>query len=178
MLRRSSALLSPPQTFLREVSNIGQDQIPWHVYDGKGQVLGRFATHIARVLMGKHKPTYRPNVLCSDHVVVINCDKITLTGRKWDQKIYYRYSGYPGGLKETTAKTLRERHPDMLIKEAVRRMLPKNNLATYMLKRLHLHTEAQHPYKDVAQLPELIETADYSVVFDTNPSWGPAPAAK
>lgn len=125
----------------------------WYHVDATDQVLGRLAVKIATVLMGKHKPTYTPHVDTGDFVVVTNCEKIRLTGlRKPEQIIYQRYSGYPSGLKETNAATMLERHPERVISEAVRRMLPKNSLATQMLKKLKVYAGAEHPHQ--AQLPD------------------------
>ena len=116
-------------------------------------MLGRLAVRIATVLMGKHKPTYTPHVDCGDFVVVINAGKIKTTGtRKREQTIYQRYSGYSGGLKEITMQTMLERHPERVLREAVRRMLPKNALARHMLKKLKLFTGDTHTHQ--AQQPE------------------------
>lgn len=125
----------------------------WYSVDATDQVLGRLASKIAVVLMGKHKPTYTPHVDTGDFVVVTNCEKIKLTGlNKPDQIIYQRYSGHPSGLKEISAATMLERHPERVISEAVRRMLPKNSLARHMLKKLKVYAGDQHPHQ--AQLPD------------------------
>lgn len=123
----------------------------WLLVDAEGKVLGRLAVAIARVLMGKHKPIYTPNLDCGDFVVVINAEKIRLTGKKMQTKVYQRYSGYPGGLHITPIAEVLKKHPQRVIQEAVRRMLPKNKLGRQMLTKLkacageaHRH-EAQHP---------------------------------
>ena len=125
----------------------------WFVVDATDQVLGRLAVRIAMVLMGKHKPTYTPHVDCGDHVIVLNAGKVKITGlRKKEEMIYQRYSGYPGGLKETTLAAMLQRHPDRVLHEAVRRMLPKNSLARKMLKKMKLYTGDTHEHQ--AQQPE------------------------
>lgn len=131
----------------------GEVERQWYHVDATDKVLGRLAARIAVVLMGKHKPTYTAHVDTGDFVVVTNCSKIRLTGlRKPEQIIYQRYSGYPGGLKETNAATMLERHPDRVITEAVRRMLPKNSLARQMLKKLKVYDTDTHPHQ--AQIPD------------------------
>ncbi|MCK4343499.1 MAG: 50S ribosomal protein L13 [Phycisphaerae bacterium] len=125
----------------------------WYVVDATDQVLGRLAVRLATVLMGKHKPTYTPHVDTGDFVIVLNAGKVKVTGlRKKEQVVYQRYSGYPGGLKETTMETMLERHPERVLYEAVRRMLPKNALARKMLKKLKLYTGETHEHQ--AQQPE------------------------
>ena len=106
----------------------GEVEKKWYVVDVSGKVLGRAATRIARILMGKTKPQYTPHVDVGDYVIVVNAEKVELTGKKWDQKVYYRHSGYPGGLKAIKARDLLNKHPERLIKLAVKRMLPKNKL--------------------------------------------------
>lgn len=127
----------------------------WHLVDASGKVLGRLATRIALLLMGKRKSIYAPHLDVGDFVVVINAEKVKLTGNKLEKKIYYHHSGYPGGLKEKTAKELLEKHPERLIKLAVKRMLPKNKLGRKMLKRLKVYAGDKHPH--IAQKPEPIE---------------------
>ena len=124
----------------------------WFVVDAEDLVLGRISTRIATVLMGKHKPSYTPHIDTGDFVVVVNCEKVKLTGRKLDQKKYYRYSGYMGGLKETTAREMIATKPEMVIQEAVRRMLPKNKLARQQIKKLKVYSGAEHPH--MAQAPQ------------------------
>ena len=108
----------------------------WYVVDAEGQVLGRLATQIATVLRGKHKPIYTPNVDCGDYVIVINADKIRVTGNKMDQKEYKRHSGYAGGLKSVTLKEMLDKHPERVIEHAVKGMLPKNKLGRQMYRKL------------------------------------------
>jgi len=127
----------------------------WYLVDAEGQVLGRLASEIARRLRGKHKAIFTPHNDTGDFVVVVNADKVRLTGRKMDQKVYYRYSGYIGGLKETVAKTLLAKKPTDMLMIAVRGMLPKNSLGRRQLKKLKLYAGDQHPHS--AQKPEKIE---------------------
>ena len=127
----------------------------WSLVDAEGLVLGRLASEIARRLRGKHKPIFTPHNDTGDFIVVVNADKVRLTGRKLDQKIYYRYSGYIGGLKETVAKTLLARKPAEVLKLAVRGMLPKNSLGRRQLKKLKIYAGAEHPH--LAQKPEKLE---------------------
>ena len=128
------------------------EQRRWYVVDAKDQVLGRLAVRIATVLMGKHKPTYTPHVDCGDFVIVLNAGDVKLTGRKGEEIVYQRYSGYPGGQKVIPIKRVLERHPERVLYEAVRRMLPKNRLARRMLRKLKLHTGETHSHQ--AQSPE------------------------
>jgi large subunit ribosomal protein L13 len=130
-------------------------QREWYVVDAAGQTLGRLATRLARILRGKHKPTYSPSVDTGDFVIVVNAEKIHVTGRKLDQKIYYRYSGYPGGLKEITLRNLLQRHPSRVIEHAVRGMLPKNRLGRQMFKKLKVYAGPEHPH--AAQQPKQLE---------------------
>ncbi len=119
----------------------------WYWVDAEGKVLGRLATKLATVLMGKHKPTYTPHVDTGDFVVVTNAEKITLTGRKAEQKKYAAYSYYPGGLKVTPYARLLEKHPDRIIKLAVRRMLPKSSLGRRLLTKLKVYRGSEHPHQ-------------------------------
>jgi len=127
----------------------------WYVVDAKDKVLGRLATRIATIIIGKHKPTYTPHVLSGDFVVVTNAEAIVLTGDKWNQKKYKRYTGYPGGLRERSAAEIRERKPEFMITEAVRRMLPKGRLGKQMLSRLKVYAGPEHPHE--AQGPKPLE---------------------
>jgi large subunit ribosomal protein L13 len=127
----------------------------WYVVDAEGQTLGRLATKIATILRGKHKTIYSPAVDCGDFVVVINAEKIAVTGRRMDQKIYYRHSGYPGGLTETPIRRQFEKHPTRVISFAVRGMLPKNKLGRKMLKKLKVYAGSEHPHE--AQQPQLLK---------------------
>lgn len=124
----------------------------WLLTDAEDRTLGRLSSKIAKILQGKHRPYYTPHWDMGDHVVVINAEKINLTGRKEEQKSYYRHSSYPGGLKKETAAKLRERKPEELILRAVKGMLPKNRLAKEMFKKLHVYAGTQHPHE--AQKPK------------------------
>ena len=126
----------------------------WFVVDAKDAVLGRLATGIAARLRGKHNPLFTPHADTGDWVIVLNADKITLTGRKWQQKMYYRHSGYMGGIKEISAEKLREKKPEDLIVHAVKGMLPKNKLGKKLIKKLKVYAGDKHPHE--AQQPELI----------------------
>jgi len=131
----------------------GQVERKWFVVDATDQVLGRLAVRIATVLMGKHKPEYTPHVDTGDFVVVLNAHKVKLTGwRKPQEMIYESYSGFPGGRKVVNAATMRERHPERIVQEAVQRMLPKNALARHMLTKLKTYNGDEHPHQ--AQQPE------------------------
>ena len=129
----------------------------WHVIDADGQVLGRVATLAARLLQGKHKPTYTPFIDTGDHVVIVNAAKVKLTGRKEEQKLYRRHSGYEGGLREERAKIVRQRNPIRLVEEAVYGMLPKTKMGRAMFKKLKVYAAADHPH--AAQKPKAIEVA-------------------
>jgi large subunit ribosomal protein L13 len=124
----------------------------WWVVDLNGQVLGRAASKIAHVLRGKHKPTFTPHINDGDYVIVINADKVALTGKKWDDKMYYRHTGYVGGLKSATATEVRNRHPEDLIRLAVKGMLPRGPLGRAQLRNLKIYAGAEHPHS--AQTPE------------------------
>ena len=127
----------------------------WCVVDASGAILGRLATTIASRLQGKHNPLYTPHVDIGDWIVVINADKVMLTGRKLDQKNYYRHSGYIGGLKTTTARELRDKRPEDLVRFAVKGMLPKNKLGRQQFKKLKVYAGDQHPHQ--AQNPEILK---------------------
>jgi len=120
----------------------------WHLVDVKDQILGRSATRIARFLIGKDKVEYVPHLDVGDHVVVTNAAEVAVTGKKEKQKIYYRHSGYPGGLRSETLGDLRERRPEEIIRRAVKGMLPKNKLQKPMLKRLHIFAGEEHPFEE------------------------------
>lgn len=126
----------------------------WYLVDAQDLVLGRLASQIANVLRGKNKAIYTPSVDTGDFVIVVNADKIALTGRKLSDKIYYSHSGFPGGLKEITAGKLLEKKPEDIIKTAVKGMLPKNKLARHMLKKLKIYAGASHPHD--AQQPKTL----------------------
>jgi large subunit ribosomal protein L13 len=129
----------------------------WHVIDANGRVLGRVASAAARLLQGKHKPTYVPFLDSGDHVVVINAARVRLTGRKEDQKMYRQHSGYEGGLREERAKDVRQKNPIRLVEEAVRGMLPKTSLGNQMYRKLKVYASAEHPH--AAQKPNSLEVA-------------------
>ena len=127
----------------------------WYLVDAKDRVLGRLATQIAMRLRGKHKPIFTPHADTGDFIVVINANKVTLTGRKWDKKIYYRHTGYTGGLKEISAKKLLEKKPEDILSFAVRGMLPKNSLGRRQLRKLKIYSGSEHPHQ--AQQLEKLE---------------------
>ena len=129
----------------------------WHVIDANGQVLGRIATLAARLLQGKHKPVYTPFIDTGDFVVVINAAQVKLTGRKEDQKLYRRHSGYEGGLREERAVVVRKRQPGRLVEQAIRGMLPKTKMGDAMYRKLKVYARADHPH--AAQQPQKIEVA-------------------
>ena len=129
----------------------------WHVIDAKGQVLGRVATLAARLLQGKHKPTYTPFIDTGDHVVVVNAASVRLTGQKESQKLYRRHSGFEGGLREERAVDVRKRRPVRLVEDAVRGMLPKTKMGNAMYRKLKVYAGADHPHS--AQQPKSIEVA-------------------
>jgi large subunit ribosomal protein L13 len=130
-------------------------QREWYVVDAAGKTLGRLATEIAKILRGKHKPYYTPHMDCGDYVIVINADKIRVTGRKLDQKMYYWHSGYPGGLKSVTLRRQLQTHPERVLQAAVRGMLPKNRLGRKMFKKLKVYASPEHPHQ--AQQPKPLE---------------------
>lgn len=127
----------------------------WYVVDAEGQTLGRLASSVATILKGKHKPTYSPAVDCGDFVVVVNADKIVVTGRRLEQKKYYRHSLYIGGLKEISLRDQLQKHPERVIESAVRGMLPKNTLGRQMFKKLKVYAGTEHPHQ--AQQPQPLE---------------------
>lgn len=126
----------------------------WYVVDATDLILGRLATELAMRLRGKHKPTFTPHLDTGDFIVVINAEKIQLSGRKWDQKNYYRHSGYTGGIRSVTARKLMDTKPEELIKKAVRGMLPKNRLGRKLIRKLKVYAGPEHPHQ--AQLPEAL----------------------
>lgn len=126
----------------------------WYVVDAEGQTLGRMCSEIAKVLRGKNKPEYTPFVDTGDYVIVINADKIKVSGKKMDQKIYYRHSDYVGGMKSATLREMLDRRPEKVVELAVKGMLPKGPLGRQMLRKLHVYTGAEHPH--TAQQPEAL----------------------
>ncbi len=139
-------------TYMAKPGEIKRD---WYVVDAAGKTLGRLASKIAQVLRGKHKPIYTPHVDTGDFVIVINADKIVLTGNKEKQKKYYRHSGYPGGMTEITYEELRLKEPEFIIKKAVKGMIPHNKLGKKMIKKLKVYAGDEHPHQ--AQQPEELE---------------------
>ena len=140
-----SSYIAKPETVERK----------WYVIDADGVVLGRLASQVALMLRGKHKPTFTPHVDTGDYIIVVNTDKIAMTGRKLDQKIYYHHSGYPGGLKETKYRDLLANKSEFALKKAVRGMLPKNKLGRAMIKKLRVFRGAEHTHQ--ALKPEVLE---------------------
>lgn len=127
----------------------------WYVIDAEGKPLGRVASKAAHILRGKHKATYTPNIDCGDFIIIINAEKAILTGNKLDNKKYYNHSGYPGGLRERTAREMQEKYPIEMLERAVKGMLPKNRLGRQMYKKLFVYTGSEHPH--LAQKPEIME---------------------
>lgn len=140
------------KTYMAKESEIKRK---WYVVDAEGKHLGRLATEVAKILRGKHKPQYTPHVDVGDYVIVLNADKVVLTGRKLDQKYYRRHSGYPGGLKEITYRKFLQDKPERAIEKAVKGMLPKNSLGRAMGKKLKVYRGSEH--KQQAQMPETLE---------------------
>lgn len=136
-------------TFMANASNIERK---WYVVDAEGQTLGRLAAEVAKVLRGKHKPTFTPYVDTGDYVIVVNAAKVKLTGKKLIQKTYFRHSGYPGGSSFTQAGHMLEKRPERVVEMAVRGMLPKNKLGEQMYRKLNVYAGAEHPHQ--AQQPE------------------------
>ena len=140
------------KTYATKASDITRE---WFVVDAAGQNLGRLATKIATILRGKHKPIFTPGMDVGDFVIVVNADKVEVTGRKLEQKMYYRHSLYPGGLKETSLQRMLQTHPTRVIEFAVRGMLPKNRLGRAMIKKLKIYAGGTHPHE--AQKPQPLE---------------------
>lgn len=140
------------KTYTPKISEIDRT---WWVVDAEGKTLGRLATEVARVLRGKHKPMYTPHLDVGDHVVVINAEKVALTGRKAEQKTYFRHSGYMGGEQHIPFKRMIAKHPERVIELAVKGMLPKNTLGRHMRKKLRVYAGTEHPH--VGQKPEPLE---------------------
>lgn len=137
------------------MAKTGEVATKWYMVDATDKVLGRIATRIATILMGKHRPIYTPHIDTGEFVVVINAEKVKLTGIKWSQKTYEHYTKYPGGRRIIPAVDVRKAHPDRVISEAVRRMLPKNKIGLHMLTKLKVYSGAEHPHQ--AQQPETLE---------------------
>ena len=139
-------------TFLAKASEVERK---WYVIDAEGKTLGRLSTEVASILRGKHKPTFTPNVDTGDHVILINVEKIELTGKKLTDKIYYRHTMHPGGLKTRTALEMRTNYPEKMLELAIKGMLPKNSLGRQQFKKLHVYAGNEHPH--AAQQPEVYE---------------------
>lgn len=146
------------KTYSIKASDIKRE---WHIVDAEDQILGKLATRIARLLMGKHKPLFSRNMDVGDSVVVINADKVRVTGNKAKQKMYYRHSGYPGGLKTTSLEMMMQKHPNRVIEHAVKGMLPKNRLQARMMKRLRVYVGDDHPHLGQTG-PTAVGTAEQS----------------
>lgn len=127
----------------------------WYLVDAKDKTLGRLASEVAKILRGKHKPTFSPHVDCGDYVIVINAKKVHLTGKKWEQKKYYHHSGYPGGIKEISYDRLIEKKPIFVVEKAVKGMLPKNRLGRELFRKLKVYPGPEHPHE--AQRPQLLD---------------------
>jgi large subunit ribosomal protein L13 len=139
------------KTFVVKTESIQRD---WYLVDAEGKTLGRIASQVAHILRGKHKPTYSPSVDVGDHVIIVNAEKIHVTGNKMDAKQYYRYSGYMGGLHSTTLSDLLRKHPDRVLLHAIRGMLPKTHLGRAMIKKLKVYAGSTHPHE--AQKPKVL----------------------
>lgn len=139
-------------TFMANAANVERK---WFVVDAEGKTVGRLAAEVAKVLRGKHKPTFTPHVDTGDHVIVINADKVVFTGNKLAQKTYFRHSGYPGGTTFTTAGKMLSTRPERVLELAVKGMLPKNSLGRQMYRKLKVYSGAEHPH--AAQTPEILE---------------------
>lgn len=142
------------KTYMQKASEVTRD---WYVIDASGRTLGRLATQIATLLRGKHKPTYSPYLDGGDFVVVVNAEKVVITGRKADQKMYYRHSGYPGGFKAIPYRRMMEKHPDRILRFAVKGMLPKTRLGRQQMTKLKIYAGPKHPHE--AQQPKVFTPA-------------------
>ncbi len=140
------------KTYMQRKEDVVRD---WYVVDAEGETLGRLATKVASVLRGKHKPTYTPHIDGGDYVIIVNADKVKLTGNKLNDKIYYNHSRYTGGLRERTAKEMIEKYPVEMIERAVKGMLPKGRLGRQMYKKLFVYAEGNHPHS--AQQPKALK---------------------
>ncbi|MDZ4678095.1 MAG: 50S ribosomal protein L13 [Oligoflexia bacterium] len=144
----------------------GEIEQQWHIIDASGKILGRLSTEIANILRGKHRPTFTPHVDTGDFVVVINAEKIEMTGNKWKTKNYYRHSEWFGGLKTMSAEQMRDHQPEFIIREAVKGMLPKNKLARNMITKLKVYAGPEHPHK--AQKPEALTPSEPGLIGRIN----------
>ena len=139
-------------SYMQKKETIKRD---WYVIDAEGKALGRVASLAATYLRGKHKPTYTPHIDCGDYIVIINAQKVNLTGNKLDNKMYYNHSMYTGGLRERTARVMREKYPEEMVERAVKGMLPHNRLGRDMYRKLHVYAGEEHNQQ--AQKPEVLE---------------------
>lgn len=143
------------KTYSAKPADISRD---WWVIDAQDVVLGRLASHVAKLLRGKHKPIFTPHMDCGDHVIIINADKVKLTGRKRSDKVYYRHTGYPGGIKAATPEDiLRGKHPQRVLQKAIERMVPRGPLGRAQMKKLKVYPGSQHPHE--AQQPKVLDFA-------------------
>ena len=140
------------RTFTQKQAEIERD---WYVVDAEGETLGRLASRIAPILKGKHKPIYTPHLDCGDFVIVVNAEKVRVTGRKLDQKFYHRHSGYPGGLSSISLRNQLDKHPERVLQAAIRGMLPKSKVGRRMIKKLKVYAGDAHPHE--AQQPKPLE---------------------
>ena len=140
------------QTYMAKPGSV---EAKWYVVDADGKTLGRLASAVAKILRGKHRVDFTPHVDCGDHVIVLNADKVVLTGKKLDQKMRFTHSQYPGGLKATPYRQLMQKAPESVVREAVRGMLPHNSLGRKQIKKLKVYSGAEHPHE--AQSPESLE---------------------
>lgn len=140
------------RTFTQKNEEIERD---WYVVDAEGETLGRLASRIAPILKGKHKPIYTPHLDCGDFVIIVNAEKVQVTGRKLDQKLYHRHSGYPGGLRSISLRDQLDKYPERVLQAAIRGMLPKNKLGRRMIKKLKVYAGDSHPHQ--AQQPKPLE---------------------
>ncbi len=130
----------------------------WHIVDADGLVLGRMAAQVATILRGKHKPMYTPHIDCGDHVIIVNAEKVYMTGRKREQKTYYHHTGYPGGIKSRTAEQILEgAHPERVVEKAIQRMIPRNKMGRAQFKKLKVYAGPEHPHE--AQSPAILDIA-------------------
>jgi len=141
------------KTFVLKAGDLKAD---WHVIDAENLVLGRMASHVAKLLRGKHKPTFTPHMACGDHVVIINAGKVALTGNKREDKLYYWHTGHPGGIKQRTAKQILEgRFPERVVEKAIERMMPRGPLGRAQMRQLHVYQGPEHPH--AAQAPQPLD---------------------
>jgi large subunit ribosomal protein L13 len=137
------------------MAKAGEIERKWYVVDAEGKTLGRLATEVASLLRGKHKPTFTPHMDTGDHVIIVNAEKINLTGNKWNDKIYYHHTGYLGGIKQRTAQEMKEKQPQKMLEIAIKGMLPKGPLGRQMYRKLHVYAGPEHPHQ--AQQPQTYE---------------------